>query len=327
MAFDPADRAAGDAKSDRITQTSISHVLEVAQAIQPVSRSYRLGWIKPFGYRGSDVSWAVAFLMPYLGVFIAFVIFPIGYGLSLGARLGLYQELAEDPQFPAAVVNTLLFVGLGVNVKMFLALLLSGFFVRRGWWIKTLLAIFLLPWVLPALSAFLAMHWMLNGQWGFLNSLLWTWFGIEGPIWFNVHWLALGANIVSYIWKWLPFWTLIFMAGRMAIPVELFEAAAVDGATDYRRFIFITLPMLANLYLICTVLSTIWALGDFTTTYFVSGGAPGRSTEVLATLGMREAFTLGNPALGVATVLCALPVLIPLVILLMRRIQTADIQL
>jgi multiple sugar transport system permease protein len=277
--------------------------------------------------RASDHSWGVAFLVPYLGIFVAFVIFPVGYGLWLAGSPALFLELAEDPQFPVTVVNTLLFVGLGVNIKMVLALLLSGFFVRRDWWVKALLAVFMLPWALPALSAFLAMHWMLNGQWGFLNSLLWAFFGIEGPIWFNQRWLALGANIASHIWKWLPFWTLIFMAGRLAIPVEIMEAAAVDGATGHRRFIFVTLPLLANLYLVCTVLSTIWALGDFTTTYFVSGGAPGRSSEVLATLGMREAFTLGEPGLGMATVLSALPVLIPLVWLLMRRIQHADIQL
>jgi multiple sugar transport system permease protein len=279
------------------------------------------------GPRASDASWAAAFLVPYLGVFAAFVVFPIAYALWLGSGPELYQELAQDPHFLTTIINTLLFVGIGVNVKMFLALLLSGFFIRPGWWAKALLSVFVLPWALPALPAFLAMHWMLNGQWGFLNSLLLALFGIEGPIWFNTRWLALGVNIASYIWKWLPFWTIIFMAGRMAIPIELWEAAAVDGATGYRRFIFITFPLLANLYLICTMLSTIWALGDFTTVYFVSGGAPARSSDVLATLGMREAFTLGEPALGIAVVLSALPVLIPLVILLMRRIRIAELQL
>jgi multiple sugar transport system permease protein len=137
----------------------------------------------------------------------------------------------------------------------------------------------------------------------------------------------MASNIVAYIWKWMPFWTLIFLAGRMAIPKDVYEAAEVDGATPLRRFAHVTVPLLANLYLICTLLSTAWTLGDFTTVYFVSGGAPALSTEVLATLGFREAFTVGDPRLGVATVMSALPLLIPIVVALMRRIQTREVQL
>ena len=85
--------------------------------------------------------------------------------------------------------------------------------------------------------------------------------------------------------------------------------------------------MLSNLYLICTLLSTLWTVGDFTTAYFVSGGAPALSTEVLATFGFRMAFDHGDPELGVAAVMSALPVLIPLTIVLMRRLHASDAQL
>ena len=61
-------------------------------------------------------------------------------------------------------------------------------------------------------------------------------------MWFNDRWLALGCNIVSYVWKWMPFWTLIFLAGRMAIPREIHEAAEVDGATGLRRFVSRDIP-------------------------------------------------------------------------------------
>ena len=152
-------------------------------------------------------------------------------------------------------------------------------------------------------------------------------FGIDGPLWFNDRWLALGSNIVAYIWKWMPFWTVIFLAGRMAIPQDIYDAADVDGATGARRFIHVTFPLLANLYLVCTLLSTLWTVGDFTTVYLVSGGGPGHSTEVLATLGFHYAFDAANPALGVAALMSALPVLIPIVIILMRRLQTSEVQL
>jgi len=125
----------------------------------------------------------------------------------------------------------------------------------------------------------------------------------------------------------MPFWTLIFLAARMTIPKVIYDAAQVDGATGPRSFVHVTFPLLANLYLICTLLSTLWTLGDFTTVYLVSGGGPAGSTEVLATLGFRYAFDAGKPALGVAAVMSALPVLIPIVLLLMRRLQTSAVQL
>jgi multiple sugar transport system permease protein len=210
---------------------------------------------------------------------------------------------------------------------MFLALLVSGFFMRRRWWIKALLVIYILPWAIPSVPAFVSFHWMLIGEYGFLDSLLSALFGIEGPIWFNDRWLALGANIVSYIWKWMPFWTLVFLAGRMAIPREIYDAADVDGATGSRRFLHVVYPLLANLYLVCTLLSTLWTIGDFTTVYLVSMGAPARSTEVLATLGIHYAFDIAEPSLGVAAVLSALPVLIPIAAILMRRLQLREVQL
>jgi multiple sugar transport system permease protein len=295
----------------------------------PVDRPWRKMW--PQGWlpapRIAEISWVIAFLIPYAAVFFGFVAWPVASGLWMGRDPELYAELAADPLYRRTLVNTLLFVGVGVNLKMFLALLLSGFFASRSRWIKALLVLYVLPWALPAIPAFLAIHWMLIGQWGFLNSLLAALFGVDGPIWFNSYWLALGANILADIWKWMPFWTLIFMAGRMAIPPEILEAADVDGATGVRRFAYVTFPLLASLYMICTLLSTLWMAGDFTTVYFVSGGAPALSTEVLATLGIHQAFDTANPPLGVATALSAMPLLIPLTIFLMRKVHVAGVQL
>ncbi|MGD0620652.1 MAG: hypothetical protein ABSB67_23735 [Bryobacteraceae bacterium] len=126
----------------------------------------------PIGWRGSEFCWAIAFLVPYLAVFLAFVVYPVAFGLWMGARPELYAELAADPLYVHTLVNTLLFVGIGVNVKMFLAFLLSGYFMSRSRWIRALLVLYMLPWALPAIPAFLAVHWMLVGKWGFLNSLL-----------------------------------------------------------------------------------------------------------------------------------------------------------
>jgi multiple sugar transport system permease protein len=275
--------------------------------------------------RGSDLKWAIAFAAPYTAVFLAFVVYPFGYALWMAGRPRLYAELVSDPAYLTTVVNTLLFVGLGVNIKMFLALLLSGFFLRRRWWIRALLPVYLLPWLIAAAQACVAFHWMLISPQGLVDGLFYTLSGADGPTWFGNRWLALGCNIAAYIWKWMPFWTVIFLAARMTIAREIYDAAAVDGATGLRRFTHVTFPLLANLYLICTLLSALWAFGDFTTAYLVSSGA--WSTEVLATLGFRYAFDLARPELGVAAVMSVLPVLIPIVILLMRRLQTSEVQL
>ena len=277
--------------------------------------------------RAAEVRWGLAFIAPYVAVFLAFVVHPYAYVLWMAADPSLYADLIDDRLFLPTLVNTLLFVGLGVNLKMFLALLLSGFFLRPRRWIRILLAIYVLPWVFAAAQTCLSFHWMLIGEQGLVDGLLLQLFGIEGPIWFNGRWLGLGCDIAVYLWKWMPFWTLIFLAARLTIPRDIYDAAKVDGATGVRQFVHVTFPLLANLYLICTLLSVLWTLGDFTTVYLVSNGGPAGLTNVLATLGYHYAFNFGRPALGVAAVMSALPVLIPLIIVLMRRFQTTAVQL
>jgi multiple sugar transport system permease protein len=301
---------------------SISTTFDAARSAPKVHHSTWRG-----GLLGTDFLWGVAFAVPYVAVFLAFVVYPVTYGLWLGSNPASYRALFADPVFPSAVVNTLLYLAVGVNLKLFLALMLSGFFMRKGWWVKTLLLIFILPWAVPGIPTFISIHWMLNGQWGLINNTIWDLFQTDGPPWLDTSGFAMGAVIYGYIWKWLPFWTIIFLAGRMAIPRELYEAADVDGASRLSRFLHVTFPLMASLYTVCTLLSTIWTLGDFNSVHFISGGGPALSTHVLATLGIRDAFELGDPRMGMACVICALPLLIPLVILLMRRLSKGEVHL
>ena len=275
---------------------------------------------------GSELRWATAFIVPYAAVLLAFALYPIGYGFWMASDPALYAQLLESDEYFDAVVTTLLFVGVGVNLTMFLALLLSGYFMQRRWWIKGLLVISMLPWALPSQPSFISWHWMLIYP-GFIDSLSWHIFGVDGPDWFNNYYSAVGANIIAYTWKTVPFWTLILLAGRMAIPDDLYDAAAIDGATGLRRFTWLVVPLLANLYFVCTLLATIWMIGDFNTVEMVSSGAPNGSSDVLATLGVDTLLDHAQPALGVATVMSALPVLIPIGILLIRRLQLRDVQL
>lgn len=277
--------------------------------------------------QGSEYIWAVAFLIPYIAVFLVFAAYPAIYEVWMGSDPHLYPEVFDSPIYLRSLVNTVLFVAIAVNVKMFLALLLSGFFMRPGWWMKALLAVFMLPWAISAVPIFISMHWMLNGDYGFLNNALWTFFHVDGPYWLDSRWLAFGSAVVCYLWKALPFWTMTFIAARMGIPQEIRDAAKVDGATGMQAFIHVTFPMLANFYFVCTLLSTLFAVGEYNVFYFITGGGPANSTYVLATLAVGYAFYLGQPRLGVAVMMTALPLLIPLIILVMRKRKTAEVQL
>src|SRR5216683_3046201 len=120
---------------------------------------------------GSDFTWAIAFVVPYAAMFLGFVVYPVGYALWMASKPSLYADLIADQSYLTAVVNTVLFVGLAVNLKMFLALLLSGFFLRRRWWIKALLAVYVLPWALAATQTCISFHWMLIGEQGLVDRL------------------------------------------------------------------------------------------------------------------------------------------------------------
>ena len=273
------------------------------------------------GFWGSpETSWGIILVVPYVVIFLVFVVWPVAYGVWLGSDPQSYVRLFNDPIYLRTVVNTAIFLGVGINLKLFLALLLSGFFASTRPWIRWLSILFILPWAVPSIPTILSFRWMLNSEWGMLNNMLWYWFGIDAPWWLVRPNLALGSVITVHIWKYLPFWTLILLAGRMAISRDLYEAARIDGASRLQQFFYVTWPQIRNLYFTSTLLSIIWSLGDFNSVYLLTGGGPNDTTHVLATLGIRYAFRLFQLDMGVATVITALPILVPLVILLVRRL-------
>jgi multiple sugar transport system permease protein len=259
-------------------------------------------------------------VVPYLLIFLIFVLYPVGYGLWLARHPESYVKLVEDPIFFRSVINTFVFLVVGINIKMAIALLLSGFFVQARWWIKILSALFILPWAVPSIPTILSVRFMLNPEWGVINSLIFRLTGLDGPNWLNDPTLALSFSMLMHIWKSLPFWTLILVAGRLAIPSEQYEAASVDGATNWQKFRFITWPAMRTLYLTSTILSMIWTLGDFNSVYLLTGGGPADLTHVLATLGIRY-LRLDQVDLAMASIVVALPLVLPLVYFMMKRLS------
>jgi multiple sugar transport system permease protein len=259
-------------------------------------------------------------VLPYVLIFVVFVLYPVCYGLWLARDPQNYVKLAEDPVFFRTVVNTAVFLLVAVNLKMLIALGLSGFFAQSRWWIKLLAVVFILPWAMPSIPTILSVRFMLNPEWGVINMTYFRMTGLDGPNWLNDPTLAFCFSMLMHIWKSLPFWTLILMAGRLAIPTEQYEAASVDGATRWQKFRHITWPSMRGLYLTCTLLSMIWTLGDFNSVYLLTGGGPADLTHVLATLGIRY-LRLDQIELAMASIVVALPLVLPLVYFMMKRLS------
>jgi multiple sugar transport system permease protein len=264
--------------------------------------------------------WGIVLLTPYLLVFLAFVLYPVCYGLWLARQPSSYVALFNDPIFARAAVNTLIFLVIGINLKMLIALFLSGFFVQERRWIRWLSVLFILPWAVPSIPTILSVRFMLNPEWGMINQLIFKFTGDDGPNWLNDPAVALAMAIGVHIWKSLPFWTLILITGRLAISHDLFEAAAVDGATFWQKFRYVTWPSMQTLYVTCTLLSMIWTLGDFNSVYLLTGGGPADLTHVLSTLGIRY-LRLDQLHLAMASIVCALPLVLPLVYFMMKRLS------
>ncbi|QJC57180.1 Inner membrane ABC transporter permease protein YcjO [Polaromonas vacuolata] len=264
--------------------------------------------------------WGLVLVVPYLLLFLIFVVYPVGYGLWLARHPASYEALFEDPIFFRSLINTIIFLLVAINIKMAVALLLSGFFVQKRAWIKWLSLLFILPWAVPSIPTILSVRFMLNPEWGVINTMIYNLTGLDGPNWLNDPTLALIFAMLMHIWKSLPFWTLILVAARMSIPAEQYEAASVDGASNWQKFKFITWPSMRTIYLTSTILSMIWTLGDFNSVYLLTGGGPADLTHVLATLGIRY-LRLDQVDLAMASIVVAVPLIAPLMYFMMKRLS------
>jgi multiple sugar transport system permease protein len=260
------------------------------------------------------------FSLPLIVLFMAFVVYPLYFEVTQALDRYTYEVLFNDPIYVQTIVNTLVYVGIAVNLKLFLALLLSGVLDDDSRSTRFLSAIFLLPWAIPVLPGILSVRWMMSSQWGILN-LISEDLGLGTHHWLASRWTAISALIIFHIWKYLPFWTVIILAARRGIPRQLYEAGAIDGANPFQTFRYISFPLLAGIYLICSLLSMVFTMGDFTNVWLMTGGAPGDSTHVLATLAYRYTFRVGKLDWGVGVFATALPVTLLFIFILIKKIR------
>jgi multiple sugar transport system permease protein len=266
---------------------------------------------------------AYILLAPAFIVLFMLVAYPIFYsfylamvkkqaGQSATAFVGLanFIQLFRSDSFRLTLVNSLIYTLITVPIKtvlgLFLAIILSKITKGR----KLLRGIFLLPWVAPISISTLAWWWMFDPSYSVINWVLVKGgFLLSGIPWIATTFWARTSLIIVNVWRGLPFFTITFLAGLLAVPNELLESAKVDGANAVCRFLFITLPLLTPLLGIVLLYSIVMTIGDFEIIYVLTKGGPMNSTHVFSTLAFQEGLATANISRAAAIVLFIFPFL------------------
>lgn len=265
------------------------------------------------------------FIAPALAAIVTFFFVPVGasvllsltdfdiYAIASRANLrviaaGNYGRLLHDPLFWIALKNTLYFVAVGgtlsVAASLGAALLLSAKLVRFPALFRT---IFFLPVVTTLVAIAVVWRYVYHPRFGLLNYGL-TLLGIAPIDWLGDPTWAMPAIILMAVWKNFGFNMVIFIAGLQSIPERLYEAASIDGASGWRQFRYVTLPMLAPTFAFVALMTMIGYFQLFAEPYVMTQGGPSHSTLSIVLLMYQEGFRWWNMgyAAAVAFVLFAI---------------------
>lgn len=251
----------------------------------------------------SDVS-GYLFILPSFLLLLAFHVIPIfmtaGYSftdynvLQAPEFVGLenYKSLTKDPYLMSSLINTAIYTVIVVPVQTILSMVIAyllaskcinkyGNFVRSALFVPVITSMILTAAVWRLLLS--------SNPEGVINSLVGV-FGVQPVNWLGSSWPALFSVCLIGIWKNVGYFMVIFYAGMMDIPGDLYEAAKVDGAGSIRQFFSITLPMLKPITYLVVTLGTIWSFQVFDLVYTLTGGGPGRATMTLVLTIYNSAF-------------------------------------
>ncbi len=272
---------------------------------------------------------AYLFLAPYLLVYVVFLLIPVFWSFWLSLRqggllaptrfVGLNNFIAvwSDALFRTAVRNTLYYTVLVVPLAMVLSLTLAVLIhrMRPAWQTGVKVALFLpLVCSVVALSIIWSAIFSATRE-GPLNSLVGL-FGIPPQNWLGNPRLVIPSIVGFEIWRGYGFWVILFLAGLDAIPLELYDAANVDGASGWQTFWFITLPLLRPTILFLSVMGLIWNFQLFDAVYMLTNGGPANSSATVVWYVYRNAFHFEQLGYG-----ATMGVLLLIVILFLTLIQ------
>jgi len=289
------------------------------------------GWLE----REGVFSWLM--LAPGVLFLLAFVAYPFFYGIFLSlqergvARAGVFVgldnfiNLARDPVFWQVSRNTLTYTAVTTVLKMVgglaMALVINQQFRGRN----LARAFLLLPFIVPTVLSTIAWMWILDPTFSVVNWLLIRAGVISSGIsWLGNAYLAMVSIIVVNTWRGLPFYGITLLAGLQTISPDLYEAAAIDGASPRQRFWHVTLPILKPILIIVTMFSVIFTFSDFQLVYVLTGGGPANATHLFATYAFSIAMSGGALGLGAAVALSMLPWLGLLIVALTIYLRRAD---
>lgn len=287
-------------------------------------------------YQG-EAALAWLFLLPGVLILLIFLAYPFGYGIYISmtdAFVGFpgeqiiwfenYRRLLDDPVFQKTVRNTFVYAFGTVPFKLLLGLGLALVLNQQFRFSRLFRAFLLLPWIVPTAISSLAFLMLYSGV---LSPISWVMENL-GLIDGNINFLGKPINAiislcVANVWRGVPFFGISILAGLQAVPDDLNEAAALDGANTWQRFWSVTWPVIKNITLISTLFSIIWTFADFQLIYVLTKGGPANSTHIFGTYSYQ---TLGYTDIGTAAAisLYMFPILAVLAIVLLRFVRRED---
>ncbi len=266
---------------------------------------------------------SVICMAPAAILLLTFLTYPLGLGVWLGftdtkiGRAGFfiglenYISLFDDGVFWLVVFNTLLYTTVATALKfglgLYLALLLNNHLPFKA----ILRAIILLPWIVPTVLSAIAFWWIYDAQFSILSYMMQKLGLIDQYIDFlgkpnNARASLIAANV----WRGIPFVAICLLAGLQTISPSLYEAAALDGATPWQRFRYVTMPMLMPILSIVLTFSVLFTFTDFQLIYAITRGGPVNSTHLMATLAFQRAIPGGQLGEGAAIATAMIPFLV-----------------
>ena len=274
------------------------------------------------------------FSLPYVIFFLAFVAYPLIFSFVLIFHrwnivtpmewIGLknFERLFHDPLFGKAITNTLTFllihIPLQIIIALLLALLLNSKVKMRG----LFRAIYFLPVVVSGVAVTILWQQLYSYDYGVLNALLKA-IGLPSVPWLvDASW-AMPSVAIMATWKNVGIYIVLFLVGLQNIPAELYEAASLDGASRFRQFRHITIPMLNPTVIVVVVLSTIGGFSLFIEPYVLTGGGPMQSTLSGMLYIYNQAFYFGHMGYA-ATLGFVFALIILAVVLIQRRVIETD---
>ncbi len=277
----------------------------------------------------------VGLILPAMLLVLCLVAYPFGMAIyfslsdywigSPGKFIGLqnFRDVIGNEIFQRAVFNSFVFTGAAVILKTLLGVWLAMLLMRNFRFKRLIRGAVLLPWVIPTALSTLAWWWMFDSLYSVVN---WTAirlgiFSPPGPNWLGMAEYAMIAVIAVNVWRGLPFFAIVVLAGLVSIPREFYEAAEVDGASSWGRFRNVTLPLLKPVLAVVILFSTIFTFADFNIVQVLTRGGPMNTTHLFATLAYQVGLNGGNLGQGAAISLFLFPLLAAIVFLQLRFIR------